>query len=296
MKAAVIINARDKERFVERAVRGALSQTYPCEVLLSDQFSTDKTYDIMARLAAEYRGSNTVRLLRCPVNRKKGMQAMNEHIDWCVQQTDAEWIFTGSADDYMMPDRVKVCMEAVERVGECAGVATTMYFLEPGQEAPAGMSGEPKQSGFVDPAGGLKGLVFGSVAAGWNRAFLEKVGSAGACTPDVYYGYLAAVDKGFFVITDPQYVHVAHADLDNTGFQGKMRAARSPAENEMLAELNRFQLLDLYYSIALKLQELYPMAHDRDKAAILDMVLAQAKGWLDQRKRLHELNIPPGSL
>lgn len=47
MNIAFVINARNKEKFVGKAVQSALSQSVPCEIILSDQGSSDKTYEVM---------------------------------------------------------------------------------------------------------------------------------------------------------------------------------------------------------------------------------------------------------
>ncbi|NJN19808.1 MAG: glycosyltransferase, partial [Oscillochloris sp.] len=53
---SVLIPARDEERAIERAVRGALAQRYPnIEVIVVDDGSTDRTPQILATLATDRR-------------------------------------------------------------------------------------------------------------------------------------------------------------------------------------------------------------------------------------------------
>lgn len=300
MKAAFLIIARDKVKFVEKAVMGALNQTYPCEILLSDQSSVDGTYEKMQELVELWQAQvgetspHKVRLLKCPIEGPYSMRACNEHFMWLAKQTDAEWLFLCSADDYSLPDRVKVCMEAVEKFN-CAIVATTMKFEDPANPTQEGVSGYPLKSGYVNAGDGLWKMAYGGTVQGYKRSFLLKAGPALDCTADVFYGYLAALDEGYYVVCNPQHVHVMHAALDNMGFQGKMRAAPEGSdEHWRLNELNRFQLLDLYYTTALRAQELYPLAHQKDKEMLLQMVWAQSAGWLEARKQLHNRKIIPG--
>lgn len=305
MKAAFVINARNKAKWVGNAVHGALSQTYPCHIILSDQFSTDGTIEAMTNAAMSSQGvvgnkEHKIEVVPCPIEGKYGMRACNEHFMWAASQTDAEWIFQCSADDYSLPDRVRVCMEAV-KANDCSVVANTMFFVQPGEEhtEASPRSGFPPHSGYVGPGEGLWKMAYGSTIAGFHRDFLSKVGSAGDSTMDVYYGFLAACDKGFYVVANPQHVHVMHAELDNMGFQGKMRAAEESGDHTTimrLNELNRFQLLDLYFSTLAKASQLYPMIHVNDKNAILQMVLDQANGWLLERKKLHAEGITPAVL
>lgn len=320
-KAAFAINARDKEKHVARAVLGALKQTYPCHILLSDQGSTDRTFEVMEETVAAFKMPtrriprtpeadivldreydevplHKVELLRCPVKDKYGMEAGNAHMDWLVDQTDAEWFVQCSADDYSLPERTRVCMIAAEK-NPCACVATTVFFTNPGEEVGpnTGRTGFPLESGYVNAGEGLFKMAYGSTIHAWRRDWLKKVGGAGPCTPDVFYGFLAALDQGFYVVANPQHVHVAHADMNNMGFQGKMRAAELAGDKEMMArinELNRFQLFQLYLKTAERAQKVYPMAHAGDMNAIGNMAFQQAQGWYGERANLHANGWTPG--
>lgn len=296
MRVAFVVNARNKAAHVFRSCAGALAQTYPCEVIFSDQSSTDKTLvEIQRAVMTAPRGAeHTVRTLQCPLIGPYGMAAMNAHMTWLIEQTDADWIFQSSADDYSLPDRVKLCMGAVE-TKPCSAIACTMYFQEP-EQVPQGVSAYPTSSGYVKAGEGLSRLAFGSTIAGYSREFLLKVGSAGRHTPDVFWGYLAALERGFYVVANPQHVHVNHADSQNTGFQGKMRGA-SGDELARLNELNHFQLFSLYIAIADRAQQLHPEGIGPDDwIPLMNTCLMQAKAWSERRHELHEDGITPGVL
>src|SRR3990167_2052528 len=100
-----------------------------------------------------------------------------------------------------------------------------MHFLESGQElqGQVPVSGFPQTTGYVAAGEGLLKLAYGSTIAGYRRGFLLWVGEQNDSTPDVYWGFLAALDKGFYVVANPQHVHCTHADVQNTGFQGRMK-------------------------------------------------------------------------
>lgn len=313
MKAAFVVNARNKARWVARAVQGALSQNHPCHIILSDQNSIDGTFEVMQKTVEEFKmpvievhdGENKtqtpfhkVDLLKCPVEGEYGMRAANEHFMWCVEQTDAEWIFQCSADDYSLPGRVLSCMKAVSE-HPCAAVSCGMYFVEPGQEHSdrSPRTGWPTTDDYVAPGEGMMRMAYGSSITGFKRSFLEKIGSAGDNTMDVYDGFLAACDEGHYVVTKPSHVHVMHSDLGNMGFQGKMRAAEAEGDRAQMTrinELNRFQLFKLYFSILETASRLYPMLGAQDKALLLQMVLNQAHGWMIERDKLHADKITPG--
>ena len=59
--------AYNQERFIRKAVEGALSQNYsPLEIVLSDDCSTDSTFEIIKEMAACYHGSHSIILNRNP--------------------------------------------------------------------------------------------------------------------------------------------------------------------------------------------------------------------------------------
>jgi hypothetical protein len=87
MKAAYIINARDKAAHVERCVRSAFAQTgCELEIILSDQGSTDGTREILGALAAEYVGPAHRARARLPAHRRQARHGgrMNAHLAWVM--------------------------------------------------------------------------------------------------------------------------------------------------------------------------------------------------------------------
>ena len=302
MKPLFIVNNYNKERYVARAIASALSQTYPCHVVVSDYQSTDQSVpEIERSLKESARGAeHEVTFLRCDLEPPKSTQrSMNAHLAWILKQVPGgEWIFQCSSDDYSLPERVRVCMQAIEKY-PCVAVGTTMRFDAPGRPEHGAVSGYPTESGYVSAGVGVKNMAYGSCIWGYKRSWLEKVGLEVPCTIDVYLGCLASFGEGAYVVANPQHVHFMAEDLDNMGFQGKMRAAEASGDKETIArinELNRFQLFELYYRAKLRQQELYPLAHGQDQNTLVEMILAQAAGWYRERVNLHENRITPGIL
>lgn len=300
MKVAFVINARNKVKYIGQSVLGALGQTYPCEIILSDQSSTDGTYGVMQALIDAYTDQtnqkHTVKLLRCPVEGPYGMRAANDNFDWAWRQSspDCSWVFQSSADDYSLPDRVSACVKAIEQNdGKMSAVATTMFFAKPGDKEPKSMSGFPKESGYVKAGDGLINLAYGSCIAGYRRDFLEQVSDqAGANTPDVLFGYLAALMDGFYVVAEPHHVHNEVVDSDNTGFQGKLRAATGDMALKV-AELNHFQLGAVYQACAEQANRLGLKVKEEDWLPLMNTIIGQAISWTQARKVLHEKGLIP---
>jgi glycosyltransferase involved in cell wall biosynthesis len=93
---------------VAEAVHSLLSQDYQnLEIVLSDDGSTDGTWDIMQRLAGEYTGPHRILLNRNPTNIGIGSQ-----INAAVAMTSGALIVLANADDVSHPDRVTCMVEA----------------------------------------------------------------------------------------------------------------------------------------------------------------------------------------
>lgn len=102
------------ERYVREAIAGVLGQTYePLDIILSDDCSSDRTFEIMQEMAESYRGPHQIRL-----NRNKRNIGIAAHFTKLMDMARGE-IFTGSAsDDISTPDRVAKIVDAFQKYGE----------------------------------------------------------------------------------------------------------------------------------------------------------------------------------
>lgn len=63
------IFAFNQEKYIREAVLGAFSQTYsPIEIIISDDYSSDATFDLIKDLVANYSGPHDVKINRSPIN------------------------------------------------------------------------------------------------------------------------------------------------------------------------------------------------------------------------------------
>lgn len=94
--------AYNQEEFIREAVAGAFAQDYePLEIILSDDFSTDHTFEIMRELASSYEGSHKVIVRR---NRKNiGTLA---HILTLAKSAEGGYFVVAAGDDISLPSRV----------------------------------------------------------------------------------------------------------------------------------------------------------------------------------------------
>ena len=294
MKPCFYVNNLNKERFVYRAVASGLAQTIPCEVLITDALSTDNSWNEIQRAVAEApRGADhVVRAIQSPAAGANNFRSFSDHWMWALDQTDAEWMLQCSSDDYSLPDRAKVCMEAVA-ANKCSAIATTMFFEKPSETNRNTCSGFPAESGYVTPGEGIMRLAYGSVIGGYRTDFLRKAGGFGRSTPDVFWGFLAALDDGFYVVKNEQHVHVQHEDINNLGFQGKLLAA-SGDESLMMNELNHLQLAMLYDHCLGRALELHTTGIPEDAYhAVANTIFAQMQAQMRVRRELNENGLRP---
>lgn len=93
--------AYNQEKYIREAVEGAFSQTYePLEIILSDDCSTDRTFEIMQEMAAEYDGPHEVRVRRSEVN-----LGLIDHVCDVAEMLTGEFVVLAAGDDISRSER-----------------------------------------------------------------------------------------------------------------------------------------------------------------------------------------------
>ncbi|MFT6372362.1 MAG: glycosyltransferase involved in cell wall biosynthesis [Gammaproteobacteria bacterium] len=99
--------AYNQEKYIREAIEGAFAQTYePLEIILSDDCSTDTTFEIMQEMAAEYPGSHNVKL-----NRSSGNLGLVGHINSVMLLAHGELIVVAAGDDVSLAQRTSIIVE-----------------------------------------------------------------------------------------------------------------------------------------------------------------------------------------
>lgn len=104
--------AYDQQGYVRAAVEGALAQDYdgPLEIILSDDGSTDETFDVMQQVARAYTGPHHVRL-----NRNNPNMGLSAHVNRVLAMAQGEIIVMAAGDDVSLPDRARESVAALAR-------------------------------------------------------------------------------------------------------------------------------------------------------------------------------------
>ena len=92
--------AYNQEKFIEEAVLGVFYQTYsPLEIILSDDGSSDNTFEIMSRMASEYVGPHTIVL-----NRNQPNIGLIQHVNKVVDEiSKGEIVVSQSCSGFISP-------------------------------------------------------------------------------------------------------------------------------------------------------------------------------------------------
>lgn len=93
----------NQEAYVAEAVEGALSQDYsPLEIIISDDASTDRTFDIVREMVDRYRGPHEVLLIRNEAN-----LGIGAHVTKVANLARGELIVAAAGDDVSLPGRTR---------------------------------------------------------------------------------------------------------------------------------------------------------------------------------------------
>ncbi len=108
----------NQEKYTHAAVEAALAQDYPrLEIILSDDCSTDRTFDIMRETVAGYSGPHRIVLNRNASNQKTG-----GHMNVIHRIARAELLIVAACDDISLPTRVSRIVEMWLKTGRRAGL------------------------------------------------------------------------------------------------------------------------------------------------------------------------------
>jgi len=103
------IIAFNQSEFIEQAIRSALDQDYsPLEIIISDDCSSDDTWQKIQIIASGYKGPHRLHIKRNPFN-----LGVCEHINSIWKSCNGDWIVASAGDDFSHHQRVSKIMSIV---------------------------------------------------------------------------------------------------------------------------------------------------------------------------------------
>lgn len=119
---SVIIPCYNAEKYVESAVRSIMNQTYKnLEIIITDDCSSDNTFAILEKLAAE---DSRIKLYKNETNLKI-VKTLNK----MIQFANGKYIARMDADDISLPDRVENQVEFLEKNSDIAFCGTNAWHI-----------------------------------------------------------------------------------------------------------------------------------------------------------------------
>lgn len=129
-KATIIIPCYNSEDTIERAVRSALDQTLPVRVIVADDCSTDRSFELLNTMAAREPRLTVIRL-----ERNGGPSAARNA---ALKLVETDWVAGLDSDDYLLPRRMELLVAHAEASG-CDFVADDLIRVQPGEGPEKGL-------------------------------------------------------------------------------------------------------------------------------------------------------------
>ena len=200
-----------QERFVVDAVRSALAQTYrPLQIVISDDCSPDRTFQLAESVVAEYQGPHDVTLGRTATN--LGVAGNLNHA-W--NMSVGELLVLGAGDDVSVADRTeKLVTRWLDTKRQSDLVCS--YFSEIDEQG--------RETGFIkthtvfvpnehDDILKWRCGATGACAA-YSRTLFEKYGPLGreVISEDWVLSFRAWLEGGISLVPEPLVLHRTHAE------------------------------------------------------------------------------------
>ena len=133
--------AYNQEQYIREAVEGAFAQTYePLEIILSDDCSSDRTFEIMQEMAAVYEGPHEVIL-----NRLEKNIGTIDHVLRVARKACGQLIVVAAGDDISLPDRTEKLTDVWVKTGAAVVYSGRLIMNDDGITTGIESNPEPMQ-------------------------------------------------------------------------------------------------------------------------------------------------------
>ena len=197
MSFSLILLTYNQEKFVSQAVNAALSQDCdPIEILISDDCSNDKTFDIVQNFVKNYRGPHKILL-----NRNHKNLGLSRHIDKVHELSSGDVIIVAAGDDISHPNRCQKIIDCFENKSPLLVFSDADVIDSNGQESSHGYSTATlyKSNDILEIA--QSGSLYLGATGAWHRNLYDKYGPLEEYAyEDLVFGFRAALEKNFYIL------------------------------------------------------------------------------------------------
>jgi len=200
----------NQEKFVCEALDSLFAQTYdPLEIIVCDDCSPDRTFELIETKTSEYKGSHKIIL-----NRNKENLGLAGNVNKAMELSSGYFLIFAAGDDISVPDRTTQLVEQWQSNDPTVDLVCS-YFEEINENS------EP--TGFVKkevlflpdkqiPVRQWKCGATGA-CAGMSRKLYEKYGplDPGVISEDWVFSFRACLESGLVCVEMPLVKHRTHA-------------------------------------------------------------------------------------
>jgi len=121
-----LVISYNQEKYIEAAINSALEQDYPnLEIIISDDNSTDNTYQIEKKISENYHGKHKLIL-----NRNEQNIGIGANFYKAFTLSSGEWLFMAAGDDISYPNRASEIYKIIKRNENCFGIDTAREVID----------------------------------------------------------------------------------------------------------------------------------------------------------------------
>lgn len=215
----------NQERYICAALEGAFSQNYsPLEIILSDDFSSDRTFEFMKQKAKEYNGPHKIIL-----NQNHQNIGVCAHINKVFGLANGELIIIAAGDDISLPSRTQSITKVWKTSGATAIYCESHVINNKGNKV--GYWNLPKDKDSLtklDCNNKFDAVSFYGAGAAYSAEIFKKFGELpqDIRNEDYNLAMRAALMKGIHYVNEPLLCYRKHAD--NLSFWVKQSKTKNP--------------------------------------------------------------------
>jgi len=201
-RLSLLLIAYNQAGTIADAVAGALAQDYAnLEIILSDDASSDETWQLMQQAVSDYRGPHRIVLNRNPNN-----LGIGAHLDKVARLSSGELLLVAAGDDVSLPQRASLCAAAWVAAG-CRPDLIAGSLIAMDADGSRQESISPDQlAAYRNAADWLARppLVIGAAQA-WTRRLFDRHGGlpSGVVYEDLVMVFRAIVGGGAITLDQP---------------------------------------------------------------------------------------------
>lgn len=206
--------AYNQESFIQEAIQGALAQDYsPLEIIISDDCSSDHTFEIIRSATEYYKGPHAIRL-----NRNARNLGLIGHVNCMFGLAQGEVIVAAAGDDISLPTRVSAIISVFAKSRPMLLHSSAIAIDDQGRSK--GVVTPPIATNFcVEKAASELALYIGATGA-WNIELYKKFGPIkySNAYEDLVLIFRAALLDSVVYIDEPLVKYRVGTGMSNQGF------------------------------------------------------------------------------